>query len=37
VRYYTSIGPIRADVAVPLTHQPKEDAFEAYIGIGQSF
>ena len=37
VRYYTAIGPIRADVAVPLTHQPKEDAFELYLGLGQSF
>ena len=37
VRYYTSIGPIRADVAVPLTRQPKEDAFELYLGLGQSF
>lgn len=37
VRYYTSIGPIRVDVAVPVTHQQKEDAFEVYIGIGQAF
>lgn len=37
VRYYTSIGPIRADVAVPLTHQRKGDAFELYIGLGQAF
>jgi translocation and assembly module TamA len=37
VRYFTSIGPIRADVAVPLTHGPKGDAFELYLGIGQSF
>lgn len=37
VRYYTSIGPIRADFAVPLTHQRGGDAFELYIGLGQAF
>ena len=36
-RYYTSIGPIRLDVAVPLNRQPHGDAFELYIGIGQAF
>jgi len=39
VRYYTSFGPIRVDVAVPLnkqTHQ-KTDIVEAYIGLGQAF
>ena len=37
VRYYTSIGPIRLDVAVPLNREPHDDAFELYIGIGQAF
>ena len=37
VRYYTPIGPIRLDVAVPLTKQPGNDAFEIYIGLGQAF
>lgn len=36
-RYYTSIGPIRLDVAVPLNRRPNDDAFELYIGIGQAF
>lgn len=36
-RYYTSIGPIRLDVAIPLNRQPHGDAFELYIGIGQAF
>jgi translocation and assembly module TamA len=36
-RYYTSIGPIRLDVAIPLNRQPNGDAFELYIGIGQAF
>jgi translocation and assembly module TamA len=37
VRYYTSIGPIRLDVAVPVNREPHGDAFELYIGIGQAF
>jgi translocation and assembly module TamA len=37
VRYYTSIGPVRVDVAVPLTRERKADAFELYIGLGQAF
>jgi translocation and assembly module TamA len=37
VRYYTSIGPIRLDVAVPVNPEPHGDAFELYIGIGQAF
>jgi translocation and assembly module TamA len=36
-RYYTPIGPIRLDVAVPLNKQRKDDAFELYIGIGEAF
>ncbi len=39
VRYYTSFGPIRVDVAVPLNKQAnqKTDVVEAYIGLGQAF
>jgi translocation and assembly module TamA len=58
VRYYTPIGPIRFDVAVPTRrkpgryysvvnpaapntlqtqHEPGDDAFEIYIGLGQAF
>ncbi len=36
-RYYTPIGPIRLDVAVPLEKLPGGDKFELYIGIGQAF
>ncbi len=36
-RYYTSIGPIRADFAIPLIHQHGSDSFEAYIGLGEAF
>ncbi|WP_264713192.1 autotransporter assembly complex protein TamA [Limobrevibacterium gyesilva] len=36
-RYYTSIGPIRLDVAVPVVRGPKTDTLQVYIGIGQAF
>jgi translocation and assembly module TamA len=37
VRYYTPIGPIRVDVAVPVNKPPGGDSFELYLGIGQAF
>jgi translocation and assembly module TamA len=37
VRYFTPIGPVRLDLAVPLVHQPKSDTLEVYIGLGQAF
>lgn len=37
LRYYTAIGAIRADVAVPLTNVPGGDSFAIYISIGQAF
>jgi len=37
IRYYTSIGAVRADVAVPLNPPGGPDAFEVYIGLGQAF
>lgn len=36
-RYYTPIGPIRLDIAVPMNKLPGGDMFELYIGIGQAF
>ena len=36
-RYYTSFGPIRLDIAVPLTRIPNGGTFEIYLGIGQAF
>jgi translocation and assembly module TamA len=36
-RYYTPIGPVRIDVAAPLTRAAGDDAFEIYIGLGQAF
>ena len=37
VRYYTAIGPIRLDFALPLNKVPDGDRFEIYIGLGQVF
>ncbi|HWA91402.1 MAG TPA: autotransporter assembly complex family protein [Rhizomicrobium sp.] len=37
VRYYSPIGAIRADIAVPLNATEHGDSFEIYIGIGQAF
>jgi translocation and assembly module TamA len=36
-RYYTGIGPIRADFAVPLTRTPGSGGFAIYIGLGEAF
>jgi translocation and assembly module TamA len=36
-RYYTSFGPIRLDIAVPLVKQSGSGSFQLYIGIGQAF
>ena len=36
-RYYTSFGPIRLDIAVPLTRIHNGGTFEVYLGIGQAF
>jgi translocation and assembly module TamA len=37
MRYYTPIGPIRFDIAVPVGRRQGEDSFEVYIGLGQAF
>lgn len=34
-RYFTSLGPVRLDVAVPITGEV--DSVSVYVGIGQSF
>jgi translocation and assembly module TamA len=36
-RYYTSIGPLRLDFAVPTARRSNDDRFEVYIGLGQAF
>jgi len=37
LRYYTSVGPIRADVAFPLNPRSRDPDFAVYFGIGQAF
>jgi len=37
VRYDTGLGPIRLDVAVPLTKRDDDPDFAVYAGIGQAF
>ncbi len=37
LRYYTAVGPVRIDVALPVNRPPGGDKFEFYIGLGQSF
>jgi translocation and assembly module TamA len=37
VRFYSPIGPVRFDIALPASRQSKDDAFEVYIGLGQAF
>ena len=37
VRYYTPIGTVRMDAAVPLPRIANGDRFELYIGLGQAF
>lgn len=37
VRYYTPMGPIRLDVAVPVKRPYRGDHFEVYIGLGETF
>lgn len=37
LRYYTSIGPVRIDVATPLNPRKDDESVQFYISIGQSF
>ncbi len=37
LRYYTSLGPLRLDVAVPLTERDDRNDFALYVGLGQAF
>lgn len=37
LRYYTAVGPIRLDVAIPLDPRSGDPDFAIYAGIGQSF
>ena len=37
LRYYTPIGPVRLDVAVPLDKKNDDKSYQIYISIGQTF
>lgn len=37
LRYYTPIGPVRLDVAVPMQHIEGDPPVQIYVSIGQSF
>lgn len=37
LRYFTALGPVRLDVAVPLTEKDGRDDFGIYVGLGQAF
>ncbi len=37
VRYYTSFGPIRVDLGLPVNPQPDSGSFELYVSLGQAF
>ncbi len=37
VRYYTSLGPLRADIAFPLNRRSGDPDYALYVGIGQAF
>ncbi|WP_162914120.1 autotransporter assembly complex protein TamA [Taklimakanibacter lacteus] len=37
LRYYTSIGPVRLDAAIPLNPRDDDDGYGIYVSIGQAF
>jgi translocation and assembly module TamA len=37
IRYATTFGPIRIDVATPLDRRPGENVVAVYVGLGQAF
>lgn len=37
VRYYTGLGPLRLDVAIPLNKRAGDPDYALYVGIGQAF
>jgi translocation and assembly module TamA len=37
LRYYSPLGPIRADIGVPLNPRSSDDSFQVYFSIGQAF
>jgi translocation and assembly module TamA len=37
LRYFTSFGPVRIDVATPVTRSPGDPKVAFYVSIGQAF
>jgi translocation and assembly module TamA len=37
LRYYTGIGPVRLDFALPLNRRPGDARYGVYVSLGQSF
>ena len=37
LRYFTEIGPLRLDVAVPINRRDRDDRFQFYVSLGQAF
>ena len=37
LRYYTSFGPLRVDLATPVNRRPGDPRFAIYVSIGQAF
>ncbi|HEY5597759.1 MAG TPA: autotransporter assembly complex family protein [Kiloniellales bacterium] len=37
IRYFSGIGPLRLDVAVPINKRSSDDSFQFYISLGQAF
>ena len=37
VRYFSGIGPLRLDVAIPINKRTSDDSFQFYISLGQAF
>lgn len=37
LRYYTPVGPVRLDIAVPLDKRSVDDDFQVYVSFGQAF
>lgn len=37
IRYYTALGPLRLDLAIPLNKRASDPGYALYVGIGQAF
>jgi translocation and assembly module TamA len=37
LRYFTPVGPLRADIGFPIDPRPSDDLFQIYISLGQAF